>query len=313
MPSKPLMVVLILVAAGVFYASLEIDRTRDVPSLPPQFATMATGGSMGGGAPAPENPGDAGMPGTPEDGGADANDSKGTETSGDEIRIDTVALQGVESQATELVKRGEDDAAVVLTIGKEGELRWAGFAVGSYGMLEKMMRDNASREGFRLVIAPDENVPWQYVQWALRIARDEKVGDVSLGCYPTTDPKGTLLARINADVMAGEPTEALPDTMDPIPVKVMMDDEDNVVYILMGEACEGPSALYQKAGPMNSEYASFYTADYARKAAGTPWSIQPEKDIPAGKVLRAVGALRMTSVYAVRFEGDYGTPPGMKK
>jgi biopolymer transport protein ExbD len=317
MISKRLAFFLVVLTAGGIYGAMELERDRDVPRFPPEVAMRLGVGDGGVPAlpplpkPGPAEPAPNGGNGGGAEESPEPEPAPAPVPAGEGIRITNVELQGIESAAANPIADPGDNTFVVITISKDGTMTWGSTELGtSFEFLGEMMGQNAGTDGFRAVFAPDKNTPWKFVQWAMAAARENGVMDVYVAGFPDSDPAGTLLAVVNAGVIAGDYTGEIPEGMEQIKVRVILNPTGDVTYGIMGEEVPNAVALYNAASSWNNEWANFYGANYARKAGLSPWVILPDEEAPAGKVLRAISALRQCSVYSFRLNGDYGPPPG---
>ena len=299
MPSKKMMVfLLVLVAAGI-YGGLEIDRRRDVPHSPPGYMG-GPGVAVAGGATAkaPDEPGRPVLP-PPVDDGPDDGPPKPDPRADGKIRPTGVTLQPVNGQATVPVQDPGTNEFTILKLARDGEMRWSGIAVGSYEALSKLCEVAGKQPKFQLVIAPDHLLPWKNVYWVLQIAQANGIYDVGIGCTPTFDPDRTLLAMLKT------PLPRAPYVEDPeIPeLRVSLEVEKNggVTYTIHDQVAEGWRAMMPILSGFNSEYAGVVDKDYSRDPSKTPWVLVVPPDAAARDAIRALEVIRLNAIYTVRF------------
>jgi len=303
----------LLVLVGVaIWGGLKIDRKRDVPHYPPGYLAVH-GVAVGTGvvAQVPDKPVKPNVRPPPRNNQPGSGGSGGAPRAGGEIRISKadLTLQPVTPKSTLSVTQGEEQEFGLLKIKKDGELRWRGFAVGSFEMVGTLCAEAARNDKFLLVIAPDHETPWKYVYWAMEAARKNGLYNVGLGVTPiySANPKRDLLAMLKA----AQPREPYVENLDAPELRVLVEVERNggVSYNVYDQVAESTNDLMRHLGGFNTEYAEMVDANYSRDPSKTPWVVVASPDTPTGAVLRCMDAIRQTAIYTVRFGGEFPDPP----
>jgi biopolymer transport protein ExbD len=307
MPSKPMTLLILIVAVAGAYGLAQVERKRDVPWLPPQLETLiaaippdgmvepvAPHGTTGGASPVPVPP--KPTPRSPEPAVAHS-------------------LVSIEAKAAVAPKSGDMDTVVTLKIGPDGTyLRWGSYDPGSLVMVFGFLKKAASANpDFQLVIAPDKATPWKYVYWAMELARESGVHDVGLGVTAMEDKTALPGMQIYAAPQPKDPYLPNPDFPE-IRVVVTIKADGKPSWTVDGKEVTGRQELYSTAGGINSEYAEMLDdADYARNPSNTHWLVVAGPEIPAKDVIQTLAALRQASIYTVRFGGEFPPNPGLAK
>lgn len=302
MPSKPQAFLLIIVVVGAVFGLSHVDFTRNVPWLPPELSAHLEG------VPMPARPGGTGGGGTAEKAPSPGfSEELPDDDEEEEFRITDLSLTRVSSSVAKELKDPGDASLAVLKIGPEGELRWGGLNAGSYDQVASLCRQNA-RDTFQLIITPDEKTPWQYVYWAIEVAGEAGLNNVSIGVNPGTDSEGTLLAMIPTPLPKDE--VSLPEDMEEIEIVTIVDG-DKTSYTVFDQPAKDRQELFAKISSIGGDYADEFGKEYSDRPENTPWVIVAAAgSVPAGKVIGAIAAARFATVRTVRFGGEYPPRPG---
>lgn len=306
MPSKPLMIVILLVAGGGVWGLLQLGVLhRDVPLLPADLPLPGTAFAPPSGSPAGTDvaAGEAPGPGEPAGEGTEPAEAEKpaepapppVEDAGDAVRIRDLALQPIQGRATEPVSDPGDTSFAVLRIHADGKARFSALELSGVDGLTRMLADAA--EGLQIVIAPDKGASWDHVRQALEIAREAGVLNVALGVAPTTDRERTLLAMIRAPLLPAGAEPELPEGVLEVPVLVAADG-----YTVLEEKAAGPPDVHRIATRHHTDFVEFNTDAYDDDPRTTPWVVRPEAGAPAGRVLQALEALKLAGVDRFRLE-----------
>jgi hypothetical protein len=322
MPSKGLTVLIVLFVVGSIVGLSRVDFHRDVPRFPPDYAEMA---SIGGIPPGPWGQADpnamppkvapGNQPDQPDQPDPPADEPSDEPDGTEEIRIDQVRLTRLSPDATTQVMRRDTDDFVILRLDKEGSPNLDGLELGDFALLgDKLMSTAAGAMALDLVIVPDESTPWQYVYWTLEMARKYGLTKVRIGGYPAYDDKKTLLTALDVPLVPSDAEIEMAEDMVELVVEVTLaDDGKTSNYTVFEEKVAGLNGLFGKASSFNGDYADEFGLEYSKNPVNTPWVVVAPGTIGAGRVLRAMDALRQAAIYTVRFGGEFPTPPGEKK
>ena len=306
MPSKGLMVVIILFVGGTIAGLSRVDFTRDVPHYPPGYEEL-----MGGGTPVAHLPG----PSRNDPSGARKPDQPKPEpepADTDEIRIRNVKLTKLSSEGTTPVTDPGDGTFVRIDIYKDGLFRYGGFDVGDWSLLAVTIRKKLRKtKDAHIVIVPDRMCPWQYVYWVMDLVREAGATKVGIGGYPDYDEKKTLLAEIEVSLLPKDVEVVLPDGMDEVGITISAKaDGKGATYDVYGQDAEGLADLFTLVSSFNGDYADEFGPEYTRDVAKTPWVVAAPGTMATGHVLVTLDAIRRAAVFTVRIGGDLPPPPG---
>jgi biopolymer transport protein ExbD len=320
MPSKRLMIVIVLFVAGAVWGLGQLDLSRPgVPHFPPEYTALvghegvpmpAGAGDAAGGPDAPA-PG-AGQPGAGQPGGV-APDRPRPPPAGSsrDIRIDRIKLTKLSAEKTMPVEETEADDFVVLQVGEDGSVMWDSIETGDYETLVNLATKAKKDYGQpTVIVAPDRNAPWKYVYWVMRILGEAGIEDARLAGYPRTDERGSLLAKLEIrTAFVPEDQVDLPEDAPELVIRVEQQEDGTAKYRVHDGEPDDMGAMQFTAGEYNKEYADFIDKDYSRVPAKSPWLVVATPETRAGHVLVGLDTLRQMAIYGVRLGGDYGPRP----
>jgi len=307
MPSKGLMVLVILLVAGGIAGLSQVDFHRDVPHYPPGYADMVGGNTpvpIGPGRATPPDRGDQPLPPDPE-----------PEPETDEIRIRNVKLTKLSSEGTTPVTDPDDGTLVRIDLYQDGKFRFRGIDLGDWDFLVASVRQKVSQTpNAHIVIIPDRMCPWQYVNWVMEIARDAGVTKIGIGGYPDGDEEKTLLVELAVSLLPKGVEVMLPSGMDELDVTIKEKaGGKGTTYEVYGQDAAGLYDLYTLVSSFNGDYADEYSLEYSKDVSKSPWVVTAPPKMATGHVLVTLDAIRRAAVYTVRFGGEFPPPPGKGK
>lgn len=310
MPSKGLMVLIILLVAGSIAGLSQVDFTRDVPHYPPGYMGDGDGAVRVTHVPPGDQP-------DPEPGQQpDPEDEPATDPSDEnEIRIRNVKLTKLSPEGVTTVLDPGDGTLVRIDLDSEGAVLFGGINLGDWEFLATAVRRKLEQvPNAHIVVVPDRLVPWQNVHWVMDVAREAGATKIGLCGFPDGDPEENLLAELEIMLLPKDGEATLPDGMDELEISIFdKTDDKGVTYDVYGQDAADLGDLYSHVSSFNGDYADEYGLEYAKSASKTPWVIKAPATIATGHVLVLLDAVRRAAVYTVRFGGDIPARPGKDK